>query len=64
MNNQGLHGGNTMENKVFEVCKKYSDDLIKFTQELVKTRSYSDEEGSIVEKVLNKIHFNINKKEK
>ena len=42
-----------MENKVFEVCKKYSDDLIKFTQELVKTRSYSDEEGAIAEKVLN-----------
>lgn len=45
-----------MENKVFEVCKKYSDDLIKFTQELVKTRSYSDEEGDIVEKVLNKMN--------
>lgn len=45
-----------MENKVFKVCKKYSDDLIKFTQELVKTRSYSDEEGDMVEKVINKMN--------
>ena len=27
-----------MENKVFEVCKKYSDDLIKFTQVISKNK--------------------------
>ena len=40
---------------ILETCKKYENDLIKFTQELVRIKSYSDEEGQIVEAVLNKM---------
>ena len=43
------------KNNILETCKKYGDDLVKFTQELVKIRSYSDEEGEMVEAVLNKM---------
>ncbi|MGM9535611.1 MAG: YgeY family selenium metabolism-linked hydrolase, partial [Intestinibacter sp.] len=43
------------KNNILETCKKYGDDLIKFTQELVKIRSYSDEEGEIAQAVLNKM---------
>ena len=35
------------KNNILEVCKKYADDLIKFTQELIRIKSYSDEEGEI-----------------
>lgn len=44
-----------MSNKMIEECAKYADDLIAFTQKLVRIQSLSDHEGELAKAVQNKM---------
>jgi len=44
-----------MEEKIKELVKKYENDIIKFAQEIVQTKSYSGEEGNLVKLLENKM---------
>ena len=39
---------NDREQKIKELVKKYEDDIIKFAQEIVRTKSYSGQEENLV----------------